>query len=356
MPLWYAESADAAFETPSYRRSEAFERVKQECENLTTKAGMFEISGFAKYRVTGANAEIWLTKMLAGKIPKMNRLILSPMLNEEGMLIGDFTLGKITDDEFYIFGSGAAETYHMRWFNQHIMDGVTIEAIGLDWGGLTVCGPNSKEILNNIALIDMRFMGFQKINFAGMDCHIGRVTFTGEHGYEIWTDMDNLPKLYDALQKAGADYGLKMFGLNALNSTRLEKSFGSLATEFRPIYSAHESGLHRFVNENNQNFIGHAAFMKEKQTGSQKRLSAFVVDVDDADIAGNEPIMLGDKAVGWVTSGGYGHRTGNSIALGYVPTTCDDEDNFIIEILGKPCKAVRQKEPLFDSNAERMRK
>ena len=355
VPLWFAESADTAFETPSYRRGEAFARVAQECRAITEQAGMIDISGFAKYRVTGKNAETWLTKMLAGKIPQQNRLTLSPMLNQQAGLIGDFTLGKINDEEFYIFGSGVAETYHMRWFDQHQAQGVTVQAIGLEWGGLSICGPHSKAIINQLAAIEMGFMGFQQITLGGLQCYVGRVTFTGEHGYEIWCAMADLPQLYQLLTEAGQAHGLKMFGLTALNSTRLEKSFGSLSTEYRPIYTAHQAGLHRFVHENNQNFIGHAAYMQEKQQGAHRRLSTFTVTVDDADICGNEPIMLGDEAVGWVTSGGYGHRTGQSIALGYVPTQYDAQDEFTIEILGKKCVATRQYTPLFDPEAQRMR-
>ncbi len=355
MPLWYAESAETAFETPTYRRSEAFTRVGEECRNLSEKVGMIDISGFAKYRVQGKNAKTWLSKMLAGKIPPVGKMALAPMLNEQGRLIGDFTLARCADDEFYIFGAGAAEVYHMRWFSQYAQDDVTLECFGLRWGGLSICGPDSQALLASISTIKLPFLGFARGDVGQVPAFVGRVSFTGEHGYEIWCDMEYLQGLYHVLSEAGKAYGIRLFGLNALNSTRLEKSFGSWATEYRPIYSAQEAMLHRFISEKNQDFVGYAAYQAEKTHGAKRCLTSFTVAVEDADVSGNEPIMLGDQAVGWVTSGGFGHRTQQSIALGYIPVECRDETNFTIEILGKSCPATQKTAPLFDPQASRMR-
>ncbi|HEX6572864.1 MAG TPA: glycine cleavage T C-terminal barrel domain-containing protein, partial [Steroidobacteraceae bacterium] len=179
---------------------------------------------------------------------------------------------------------------------------------------------------------------------------------TGELGYEVWVTAEYLRTLYDALSDAGRGHGLRLFGGRALNALRLEKSFGNWAREFRPIYGPYEAGLGRFVELDKGPFVGREAAAAEKATGGERKLVTLAVDADDADAIGDEPIWHGDRVVGWVTSGGYGHTVGRSIALGYVDKAVANETTgFAVELMGDRRAAVRSPGPLFDPKGLRMR-
>ena len=331
---------------------------------MRSGVAMMEISGFAKYEVTGAGAEGWLSHMLANRMPRQGRLTLTPMLNDNGGLIGDFTVAKVSDERFYIFGSGVAESYHMRWFGAHLPDDGTVDvrALSTDLLGLSIAGPKARDLLATVTSEDvsseaMPFLSFRHMELGMVPAMVGRISFTGDLGYEIWVGADYQLALYDLLSAAGAGFGLKPFGLRALDSLRLEKSWGTWAREYRPLYDPFEAGLERFVDEKKNEFIGRDAALKARDSGTgRRRLVTFVVEAEDADVGGDEPIFQGGKVVGWVTSGGYAHHAEASVALGYVPAElAGSTDAFSIEILGQERAARIQHEPLFDPKAERMR-
>jgi len=200
------------------------------------------------------------------------------------------------------------------------------------------------------------FMSFRRMDVGMVPAYVGRVSFTGDLGFEMWVTTDYQRALYDLLTKAGREFGLKLFGGRALNSMRVEKSFGSWAREYRPIYGPFEAGLDRFVDFKKPEFIGRAAAADEKAGGGALRLLAFKVDATDADAIGDEPIWHDGKAVGWVTSGAYGHRVGHSLALGYVPAALAAADEgFEIEIIGERHQAHKLPWAAFDPAGKLMR-
>jgi dimethylglycine dehydrogenase len=185
---------------------------------------------------------------------------------------------------------------------------------------------------------------------------VNRVTYTGDLGYEIWVAPEYQRRLYQSILDAGADLGLKNFGMRALLCLRLEKHFGTWFREFRPIYGPFEAGLERFVKLDKPDFIGKAAALKEKQDGPQRTRICMQVDATDTDVMGDEPIWVDGKVVGWVTSGGFGHGVDQSLAQGYVPTALVKPGMQLeIEILGERRPAHLQTEPPFDPQALRMR-
>lgn len=186
--------------------------------------------------------------------------------------------------------------------------------------------------------------------------HVGRISFTGELGYEIWVPADCQLALYDAIVAAGTELGLRHFGARALQSLRLEKSFGNWAREYRPIYTPTEAGLDRFVDVTKEAFIGQKAVLRDRAHAPARRLVTFTVDVADADAIGDEPVWHDGEVVGWITSGGYGHCVGASLALGYIPAAlASATSGFEIEILGERRPATREPRPLYDPTGERMR-
>ncbi len=285
------------------------------------------------------------------------------MLNDQGKLIGDFTLAKAAPERFYLFGSGVAEEYHLRYWQARLpADGsVALRALGLNLTGLSVAGPRSREILQRLTDQDLSTSAFPFLSFREMDlglvpAKVGRITFTGDLGYEIWVTNDYLLKLHDLLSEAGEDLGLKPFGGRALLALRLEKSWGIWAREYRPIYGPLEAGLSRFIDLRKNDFIGRDAALKERETGGRLRLLTFGVDTDRVDVIGDEPIWHRGKVLGWVTSGGYAHHVQKSVALGYVPKeVAGEDDGFEIEIIGKRHAARPVREPLFDPKSQHMR-
>ncbi len=360
--LWFARNGEAPVENVTFRRSNAHPIVGEECRAVREGVGVIEISGYAKYEVTGSGAENWLSEILANRMPDAGRIALTPMLNNNGKLIGDFTVAKAGDERFYIFGSGAAEEFHLRWFAAHIPDtGVSLRPLTAELCGLSIAGPKAQDMLAALADGDvstgtMPFLSFREMDIGLVPAKIGRISFTGDLGYEIWCRSDYLAALHDRVMEAGEPFGLKHFGGRALMSLRLEKNWGTWAREYRPIYGPYEAGLGRFVSMSKNRFIGRDAALAEKQSGGARRLTTFTVDGTPVDVIGDEPIWHDNKVVGWITSGGYAHWAKQSVALGYLPCDlADAESGFEIEIIGERYPALVQREPLFDPQGERMR-
>jgi len=361
-PLWFAPTAAEAVDHVSFRRSNAHPHVGLECTTVRDAVGLLEISNYGKFEVRGPGAAEWLSTVMANTVPNVGRIALTPMLNERGKLIGDFTMCRIAPDHFFLVGTYAAEVFYMRWFEQHLPPtGVTVRPCAMEYVGLSVAGPKARELLQSLVREDLStrafpFMSFRRLSVGMVPAYVGRVSFTGELGYEMWVTTDYQRALYDALTTAGASLGLKLFGGRALNALRIEKNFGTWAREYRPIYGPFEAGLGRFVDFKKSHFIGRAAAMEEKESGGALRLLGFRVEACDADALGDEPIWHDGKVVGWVTSGAYGHRVGASLALGYVPAAvAAAEDGFEIEIIGERHRATRLAAAAYDPTGALMR-
>ena len=361
-PLWFAPSARDAHDVISFRRSNSHPHVGVECQAVNSSVGLLEISNYGKFEVTGAGAADWLSRIMTNRVPKVGRIALTPMLNERGKLIGDFTMCRLAEDRIFLIGTYAAEAYYLRWFERYAPPaGVTVRPCAMQYVGLSIAGPKSRELLQSLVRDDLStaafpFMSFRQMEVGMIPAFVGRVSFTGDLGYELWISSEYQRALYDTLVKAGADFGLRSFGGRALNSMRVEKGFGTWAREFRPIYGPLEAGLDRFVDFKKPEFVGRDAALEEKARGGKLRLVSFVVDAADADALGDEPIWHDGKVVGWVTSGTYGHRVQKSIALGYVPKELAMADaGFEIELIGERRKATRQTAAPFDGSGAKMR-
>ena len=360
--LWFAP--EGVGDDFSWRRSTDFEHVAEEANAVRAAVGMMEISSFAKYTIRGSGASDWLDRLLTCRLPVEGRMTLAPMLNHVGKLIGDFSLANLGDGEYFIAGSGLAENYHMRWFTQNLPEDGSVEIIARGAGlvGLSIAGPKSRELLQKLVDEDVgnqafRFLDIRKLDVGMAPCLVGRVSFTGDLGYEIWMEPEFQRYVFDLIQSQGEDLGLRLFGSRALNSLRIEKNFGSWAREYRPVYGPYEAGMGRFVAlKKGADFIGKAAAAAEKESGGKLRLRVFVVEAKDADAIGDEPIRYEGEVKGWVTSGGYAHASGVSVAMGYVAKEIADKQyGWSIDILGETLPAAPQIEPLFDPSAERMR-
>ena len=361
---YIAPPGEEPFEIPSFRRSNAFEVVAEECQSVRTAVGINEIHNFSKFSVTGPGAESWLDHIMAGRIPKPGRVSLTPMLSHKGRLIGDFTVSHLGTEDFQITASYAAQAYQMRWFEMNLPDddSVRVQNVSLERIGFQIAGPKSRELLSRVTRSDVSnqafpFMSVKKMEVGLCDATVQRLTYTGDLGYEIYVPAKQQRALYEALSEAGKDLGLRPFGMRAMMSLRIEKSFGSWMREFRPDYTPGETGLDRFVSFNKPaDFIGKPAVAAAKAAGPERQLCTFVVDAADADVWADEPIFKDGNVVGFVTSGGYAHYSQRSVAIGFLPVELiEDGQQVQIEILGEMRDATMISQPLFDPNAERMR-
>ncbi|MER8767726.1 FAD-dependent oxidoreductase [Mesorhizobium sp. M0092] len=414
-PLWFAPKGSEPKDIVSFHRSNDFGAIGEEVCATRERVGVTEIANFAKYEVSGPGAEDFLNRLMTNRMPKTGRIVLTPMLNEFGRLIGDFTIAKAGEERFMIWGSSAAQKYHMRWFEKHLpKDGpraseVRIHRFDQTLVGLSIAGPKSRDLLQKLVDVDIstkafRFMDFREMAVGGAPCMVNRITYTGDLGYEIWMAPAYQRLAYKAIKEAGEEFGLVDFGMRALLSMRLEKNFPTWFRELRPIYGPFEGSMDRFIKLEKNDFIGREAAAKEQAAGPKLRRVSFIVDAADADVMGDEPIWakVGDKdfgtvekphgygaprfdaggkevrgsnaaegasavrgivdgnwrVVGWVTSGGYAHYVEKSMAQGYVPAVLAENESaglFEIEILGHRRSARINVEPPFDPSGEKMR-
>ncbi len=360
VPNYFAESDEPRYETPSFRRSNAFEATAREVAAVRGAVGINEVQNFGKYLVEGPGARAWLDRVMAGRIPQPGRLSLSPMLSERGKIIGDFTITCLTEGQFQLTGSYGAQDYHMRWFEAHLESGVRLENISDRRTGFQIAGPRARDVLQAVAredVGDIRFMEARQLTIGYSTVIVQRVSYTGDLGYEIYVDAMEQRALWDVLWTAGQPFGMKPFGMRAMMSLRLDKFFGSWMREFSPDYTPAETGLDRFISlKKNVDFIGRAAVEMERTNPPQRVLAAFAVDADDADVVAYEPIWIDGEVAGFCTSGGYSHHVRQSIALGFVPRNQAVEGLEVeIEILGNMRPARLITEPLFDADNARMR-
>ncbi|UYV39424.1 FAD-dependent oxidoreductase [Rhodobacteraceae bacterium D3-12] len=357
---YFALPGEARFETPSFRRSNAWEATKREVKAVRAGVGINEVQNFGKYLVTGPGARAWLDRIMAGRVPQPGRLSLTPMLSPKGRLIGDFTISCLSDDAFQLTASYGAQAYHMRWFERHEAEGVKVENISDRLNGFQIAGPKARDVLQACCLedvSDMRFLDVRHLTVGMVDCLVQRVSYTGDLGFEIYCDPMAQRALWDALWGAGEPLGMTPFGMRAMMSLRLDKFFGAWLREFSPDYTAAETGLDRFISwKKNVDFIGRAAAEAERQSGAARQLCAFEVDAEDADVVAYEPIWHAGEVIGFCTSGGYAHHSEKSIALGLIPRDkASDGLQVEIEILGQMRPASLITAPLFDADGTRMR-
>ena len=360
--LWFAPEGVAKTETPTYRRSEAFAHVKAECMAVRNAVGLYETSNYGKYEISGRGARGWLDRLLACKIPQKGRMAIAPMLNARGKIVGDLSVACLAEDRFLLIGSGFAEGYHMRWFmEQNPPENVFVKAVSSTLNGFSLAGPKARDVLQKLVRVDLdtkafKFFDIREISVGSAPAIVSRSGFTGELGYELWVTPDYICALYDDLRDAGAEFGLKLFGGRALSSLRLEKNYGSFNKDFRPDYTPFEAGLDRFIDFSKPDFMGRDAVLAEREQGPKKRFVTLKVESHHADVTGYETIMQGEKVVGHVTSGGYGHAVGSSIAMGYIPAELAREGaTFTIDILGESCPATLCLSPLYDPQGLRLR-
>lgn len=364
---YYAPSPNFE-ENLTWRRSNAHAIVGEEVAATRTAAGLYETTAYARYEVTGEGAAAWLDHMMASALPAVGRIKLAPMLNSRGHLMGDLTVGRLDDERFWVTGSYYLQEWHQRWFAEHLpIDGsVQITNLCDDWCGFSLSGPKSREIMQHVVDIDLShpavpFLSIREAKVAGTDAVVGRISLTGELGYEVTVPASQQRALLAALREAGEPLGMRLIGDRAIDSLRLEKSYGIWSAEFTQAYTPAMSGLDHFVAFDKEGFVGRDAVLAARDACPDRRLTLLSIDADDADASGDEGVWLDGKLAGFTTSGAYGHHVGQSLALAYVDSALVEIAGggatvaLTVDVVGEPRPARILAEPPYDPTGSRLR-
>lgn len=361
-PKWF--SLDGRVEETGFGRTNVHEVVGEECQAVRERVGITDLSSFAKFDVIGADAEAFLNRITANRMPKkIGGITLAHFLGDNGMIHGEATITRLGENHYYVLTGATAQHRdldHLRLATMADED-VDIQDITDDWGVLVVAGPNARDTLSKITKAGLgndnfRWLSGQEIEIADIRLRALRVNYVGELGWELHVPMDQLAKLYDAVWAAGEAFGIADVGTYAINSMRLEKAYKGWGAELTNEITMIEAGMERFIKYDKDDFMGKAATLQRKQDGTQVKLVYCEVDATDHDARGGEAVLKDGEVIGVTTSGGYGHYTGKSLLFAYVATEHAEPGTiFDVEILSVPCKSTVLENPVFDPESIRPR-
>ncbi len=360
---WYDRSGKG--ESYSFKRSNWWEAVKQESLAVRERVGLMDLSTFSKFEVRGPDAQRFLDRICANRVPQRDGgIILGHLLTPQGYIESEMTITRLAADRFYVLSAAVAELHDLDQlrFRLEAREKVTIEDVTDRYGVLVLAGPKSRALLAGLTSSDLGNASFpwltgKEIEAAGIrDVKALRVNYVGELGWELHVPMAQMAKLYDALMAAGKPSGLRLFGTYAMNSLRMEKAYRGWGSELTNEVDMFEAGMERFIRLDKDDFIGRQASLAHKQRGARIKLVYLEIEAMDADALGNEPIYRGDKLVGLTTSGGYGHAVKKSLAFGYVePELAGTGEEFDILMLGEKRRARIIPEPAYDAANARLK-
>ena len=350
----------------SFRRSNYFPHVGNECRNVRDNVGLLDMSAFAKYQISGAGAAEWLDGLLANRIPKQKgRIALCHLLSRNGGVRSEFTVYRTGAESFYLVGAGAFERHDYDYLEKALpaSGGVRLDKVTTQYGVLVLAGPRSRALLQGLTDADLSNAAFPWLTGKFIDvgiaqAHALRVNFVGELGFELHHPIEMQTTIFDLIMAAGKPMGIRPFGIKAMDSLRLEKSYRLIPRELSIEYSALESGLDRFVHPNKGAFIGRDALVRWRERGFSNRFVTLEVhDTKDVDARGSEPIYDKKGAlVGRCTSGGFGWRVGKSLALAMVrPDLGELGSELSVRILGQAYPATVIPESPYDPENLKLR-
>ncbi|MGA8242410.1 MAG: glycine cleavage T C-terminal barrel domain-containing protein, partial [Desulfobacterales bacterium] len=362
-PNYFSDGSEDRRENPGWKRNNAFKYVDAECKHVMNKVGLLDLSRFAKTRITGPGAEAWLNHMTCQKVPTRDgRIALSPMLDENGHFKSDMTVTRIKDGEYFCITASVGKRHDRHWMMENLpSDGsVCMEDETYRMGCLVIAGPRSRDVLAKASYEDVSSEAFpfgtsREIFVGRVKCRVNRMNYVGELGYEIFHPIESQIPVYQTLMTAGEEFDLKMFGMYAMDSMRLEKGYMAWKSEMNVHHTPLETNV-AWTVKMDKDFIGKAGLEKQKAAGVSRQLVCLVCVAEDADPWGYNPIIKEDQIVGMTSSGGYGHRTDKSIALGYVhPKLAAPGTKLAVEVLGRKLAAEVVAMPLYDPKNEKMK-
>jgi dimethylglycine dehydrogenase len=356
---WFAQPGDDTSEetTQTWGRSGPWEqRIREECEAVRDSVGVLDLPGFSRFNLSGTGAADWLRARITGGLPKTGRMNLAYFADDRGRILTEMSVMRHAEDHFTLITAATAQWHDYDILRPALDAGLSLSDHTKDYSTLIVTGPQSRALFQEIAEADLTlgWLSHQPARVAGRNAALARVSFAGELGWEIHAANADMPAIYDAVLAAGA----KPFGMFALNSLRIEKGYRAWKGDLSTDYTLFEGGLDRFVKlDKPEDFPGKAALLRERQQGSAKRFVTLTVDAGEADAPYMSTIWHDGCVVGETTSGAWGYRVGQSIALGMVKTALAVPGTQLeVEIYGERRAAtVQPDQPLWDPENERLR-
>ena len=350
--------------THSFRFDEAHDIVAAEVAAVQNGVGLTEVNGFNRMEVSGRDARSFLDRMSCSKIKSTpGRVSLAYLLNHHGMVKGEVTVANLPDGRIWVGSAAAAEWHDRDWLNNHIRadEDVQVSTLTNDHTILLLAGPKARDVLSACSRGDWSAAGFPWLSvreaFIGIaPAAVMSVSFSGELAYEIHVPNAHLYAAYRALRAAGEAHDLRLFGVRAVESMRLEKGYlhwkSDLLTEFDPF----ETGLDRFVDLGKQEFVGKEALLARQKAGPMRKLVSLALDGRDAAAHGGASVMVADRVVGTVTSGEWGHRTGLNLAYAFVePDLAAEGSALHVDVLGEMVAAEVITPGPYDPSYSRVR-
>ena len=360
--VWYARPGDDISEEAQRtwdRKGPWFGAVAEECAAVRDAAGILDLPGFSRFRVTGAGVADWLARQITGKVPNVGRLGLAYFADDKGRIVTEMSAARLAEDAVLLITAATAQSHDREWLLRHLEPGLTLVDETEDWSTQILTGPKARVILGEVAQADLTkgWLSHQMGRIAGAEVWLARVSFAGELGWEIHSRVADTEAVWNAVIRAGTAHGLRPFGMFALNALRIEKGYRAWKGDLSTDYSVLQGGLERFVDWNKPAFRGRAALEAEKQRGVDKRFCTLVIAAGDCDPPYMSTIWQGGAIVGEVTSGYYGHRVGECIGLGMLKASVNVPGTPVeVEIFGVRYPAVVQEDaPLWDPKNERIR-
>ncbi|MCB2011362.1 MAG: GcvT family protein [Geminicoccaceae bacterium] len=354
-PTWFDH--DGYREEWSFRRNNTFTAVAAECRAVMEGVGVMDMSSFAKFMVQGEGARAHLEHILANDMPERDGgIALAHFLSGNGRILGEVTVTRLAADRYYVLGGAGSELRDLdNLHNGAPEGGVHIENITDGFGVLVVAGPRSRDLLQGLcddpdSFLALRWRRAAKLSFGSIATIVLRINYTGESGYELHAPMAELATLHAMIEQAGMTFGLTDFGAYAMNAMRLEKAYRGYGSELTNEVTLREAAMERFISSRKP-FIGSEATREEPRF----RLVLFEVDAGDADCVGSEPVMQDARIVGVTTSGGYGHRTGKSLAFAFVDPALETAGDLKVVLLGEHRRLTPLAAAPYDPGNERLR-
>ncbi|MEM6462540.1 MAG: FAD-dependent oxidoreductase [Pseudomonadota bacterium] len=363
-PLWFAREGDRPEPDMTFGRPHFDDAIAEEVRTVAERAGILDLTGFTRFELSGEGAGAWLDSMISGALPRQGRVSLAYLCAPSGRVVTELTVTRLTENRFWLIGPAAAYWHDRDWLKQHMPDdgSVVLDDITVRFGTLVIAGPKSREILAAIADEDLSNEALPWLCAAPITVGMAkglvlRVNYVGELGYELHMPLETMAAVHAQLLAAGEAHGVGHFGMYAMDSMRLEKGYRAWKQDLSSEYTPLTSAVDRFVRLNKAKFIGREALIKQSQDGIAQRFVAMELEPADGTEAGyGSPVYSGDARVGLITSGGFGHRTGKSIALGYVDTALSEVGTeLLIDIYGEKRNAVVVPEVVYDPQNERLR-
>jgi dimethylglycine dehydrogenase len=359
---WYARPGDDTSEeaTQTWSREGPWhQRIREECQAVRDRAGLLDLPGFSRFRLEGEGARPWLDRMVTGRVPKPGRLGLGYFADDAGRIVTEMSILAMDDGSFRLITAAAAQWHDRDWLAKHLAPGLELTDETEALTCLLLTGPESRAILAPLTTADLAhpWLSHQPAEVAGQGCHLVRVSFAGELGWEVHCPPDAAPAIWDALMREGEPKGLQPFGMFALDSLRLEKGYRAWKGDLSTDYTVLQAGLERFVDWTKPDFKGRAALLAEREAGLKRRFATLVVDASDCDAPYMSTVWQGGQVVGETTSGGWGHRVDRSMALAVVRADLARPGTQLeVEIFGERFPAEVQPEgPLWDPENARIR-